>query len=78
MPKAQPPHSCEKGLWGKPTLLNNAETWATVPSIIKKGVDWYASMGNDNATGCKVWAISGNIKYNGLMEFDQSTTFRDV
>ncbi|MDP6737245.1 MAG: NADH-ubiquinone oxidoreductase-F iron-sulfur binding region domain-containing protein, partial [Nitrospinaceae bacterium] len=78
MPKAQPPHSCEKGLWGKPTLLNNAETWATVPSIIKKGADWYASMGNDNATGCKVWAISGNIKYNGLMEFDQSTTFRDV
>ena len=53
-PKAQPPHSCDAGLWGKPTVLNNAETWATVPSIIKKGADWYASMGNENAQGCKV------------------------
>jgi len=78
MPKAQPPHSCNQGLWGKPTLLNNAETWATVPAIIKKGADWYASMGPDNANGCKVWAISGNIKYNGLMELDMNTTFKDV
>lgn len=78
MPKAQPPHSSERGLWGKPTLLNNAETWATVPSIIKKGADWYTSMGPSNAHGCKVWAISGNIKYNGLMELDMNTTFKDV
>ncbi|MCH8158139.1 MAG: 4Fe-4S binding protein [Nitrospinae bacterium] len=77
-PKAQPPHSSEKGLWGKPTLLNNAETWATVPSIIKKGSGWYTKMGNENATGCKIWAISGNIKYNGLMEFEQSITFKEV
>ena len=77
-PKAQPPHSCNKGLWGKPTVLNNAETWATVPKIIKNGADWYASMGNENAQGCKVWAISGNIKYNGLMELDMKTTFREA
>ena len=77
-PKAQPPHSCDAGLWGKPTVLNNAETWATVPSIIKKGADWYAAMGNENAQGCKVWAISGNIKYNGLMELDMKTTFAEA
>ncbi|MEK9627487.1 MAG: NADH-ubiquinone oxidoreductase-F iron-sulfur binding region domain-containing protein [Nitrospinota bacterium] len=77
-PKAQPPQSCEKGLWGKPTVLNNAETWATVPKIIEKGADWYAGMGNDNANGCKIWAISGNIKYNGLMELDMKTTFREA
>ncbi len=77
-PKAQPPHSSQQGLWGKPTVLNNAETWATVPKIIEKGADWYAGMGNDNANGCKVWAISGNIKYNGLMELDMKTTFREA
>jgi len=77
-PKAQPPHSSEVGLWGKPTVLNNAETWATVPKIIKNGADWYAAMGNENAQGCKVWAIAGNIKYNGLMELDMKTTFREA
>ncbi|GJL79084.1 MAG: NADH dehydrogenase [Nitrospinaceae bacterium] len=77
-PKAQPPHSTEKGLWGRPTLLNNAETWATVPAIIKKGADWYASMGTPNAKGCKTWAIAGNLKYNGLMELDMGLTFRQV
>ncbi len=77
-PKAQPPHSSEKGLWGRPTLLNNAETWATVPAILRKGADWYGTMGTPNAKGCKVWAIAGNIKYNGLMELDMGTTFRTV
>lgn len=77
-PKAQPPHSTEKGLFGYPTSLNNAETYATVPAIIRKGADWYAGMGNENAKGCKIWAISGNIKYNGLMEIDMDRTFREV
>jgi len=77
-PKAQPPHSTEKGLWGRPTLLNNAETWATVPAIIKKGADWYGTMGTPNAKGCKTWAIAGNLKYNGLMELDMGLTFRKV
>lgn len=77
-PKAQPPHSTEKGLWGRPTLLNNAETWATVPPIVKKGADWYAAMGPENANGCKVWAIAGNLKYNGLMELDMNTTLREA
>ncbi len=77
-PKAQPPHSVDRGLWGNPTSLNNAETYATVPSIVQKGADWYKSMGPANAPGCKTWAISGNIKYNGLMELDMNTTFKDV
>jgi NADH-quinone oxidoreductase subunit F len=77
-PKAQPPHSTEKGLWGRPTLLNNAETWATVPAIIKKGADWYAGMGTGKSRGCKTWAISGNLKYNGLMELDMGLTFQEV
>jgi NADH-quinone oxidoreductase subunit F len=77
-PKAQPPHSTELGLWGRPTLLNNAETWATVPPIIKKGAAWYAAMGTPNAHGCKTWAIAGNLKYNGLMELDMGMTFRQV
>ncbi|MFQ5443057.1 MAG: NADH-ubiquinone oxidoreductase-F iron-sulfur binding region domain-containing protein [Nitrospinales bacterium] len=77
-PKAQPPHSTEKGLFGYPTSLNNAETYATVPAIIRKGADWYAGMGPENANGCKIWAISGNIKYNGLMEIDMNTTFKEV
>lgn len=77
-PKAQPPHSTEKGLWGHPTILNNAETYATVPAIINNGADWYQSMGPDNAHGCKTWALAGNIKYNGLMEFDMNTTVREI
>jgi len=77
-PKAQPPHSVEMGLWGRPTLLNNAETWATVPPIVKNGADWYAQMGTPNANGCKVWAIAGNVKYNGLMEIDMGATFQEV
>lgn len=77
-PKAQPPHSTEKGLWGSPTSLNNAETYATVPKIIQHGAEWYRGMGPDNAHGCKIWAIAGNIKYNGLMELDMNTTFREA
>ncbi len=77
-PKAQPPHSTEKGLWGHPTILNNAETYATVPAIINNGADWHLGMGPDNAHGCKTWALAGNIKYNGLMEFDMNTTVREI
>lgn len=77
-PKAQPPHSSEKGLFGYPTSLNNAETYATVPFIINNGADWYLSMGPDNAHGCKIWALAGNIKYSGLMEFDMNTTVREI
>ncbi len=77
-PKAQPPHSTEKGLFGYPTSLNNAESYATVPFIINNGADWYRGMGPDNAHGCKIWALAGNVKYNGLMEFDMNTTVREI
>ncbi len=77
-PKAQPPHSVEKGVFGYPTNLNNAETWATVPKIIQNGADWYASMGPENARGAKSWAIAGNVKYNGIMELDMNTTLGEI
>ena len=77
-PKAQPPHSVQKGLWGNPTNLNNAETWATVPKILEKGADWYTSMGPENAPGAKSWALAGNIKYSGIMEFDMNTTLGEI
>ncbi|MGP0628207.1 NADH-ubiquinone oxidoreductase-F iron-sulfur binding region domain-containing protein [Nitrospina sp. 32_T5] len=77
-PKAQPPHSADKGVFGYPTNLNNAETWATVTEIMKQGADWYLSMGPENSPGCKTWAIAGNLKYAGLMEFDMNTTVGEI
>ncbi len=77
-PKSQPPHSSVKGVFGYPTNLNNAETWATVPPIIMNGADWYKSMGPENSPGCKTWAIAGNLKYNGLMELDMNTTLGEA
>ncbi len=79
-PKAQPPHSASKGLWGNPTSLNNAETYATVAAIMRedRGAKWYGGMGNENAKGCKTWAVSGNIKYNGLLEYSMDKTFQDI
>ncbi|MFQ5482908.1 MAG: NADH-ubiquinone oxidoreductase-F iron-sulfur binding region domain-containing protein, partial [Nitrospinaceae bacterium] len=77
-PKAQPPHSVQKGLWGCPTNLNNAETWATVPKIISNGAGWYQSMGPGNSPGCKSWALAGNIKYNGIMELDMNTSLGEI
>ena len=79
-PKAQPPHSVEKGLWGCPTNLNNAETYATVAAIMRpeRGPEWYKSMGTKNAPGCKTWAVSGNIKYNGLLEYGMDKSFNNI
>ena len=79
-PKAQPPHSVEKGLWGCPTNLNNAETYATVAAIMRpdRGPEWYKGMGTDNAPGCKTWAVSGNIKYNGLLEYGMDKSLQEI
>ncbi len=77
-PRAQPPHSVEQGVFGYPTNLNNAETWATVPFIIENGAGAYTAMGPENSHGCKVWAIAGNLKYSGLMEFDMNTSVGEI
>ena len=67
-PRPRPPFPAQKGLWGKPTLLNNVETYANVPAILLKGGQWYASYGTEKSKGTKVFALAGAIKNSGLVE----------
>ena len=77
-PTAKYDHATDKGLWEKPTVLNNVETFANVPIIINKGADWYASMGTDNSKGTKVFSLVGNIVNTGLIEVEMGTTLRKI
>jgi len=67
-PRPRPPFPAQKGLWGKPSLLNNVETYANIPVIILKGADWYASMGTEKSKGTKVFALAGAVNNTGLVE----------
>ncbi|MCC6160241.1 MAG: NADH-quinone oxidoreductase subunit NuoF [Deltaproteobacteria bacterium] len=67
-PRPRPPYPAHKGLWGKPSCLNNVETFANVPMILTKGADWYASMGTEKSKGTKVFALAGAINNTGLVE----------
>jgi NADH:ubiquinone oxidoreductase subunit F (NADH-binding)/(2Fe-2S) ferredoxin/Pyruvate/2-oxoacid:ferredoxin oxidoreductase delta subunit len=67
-PVPRPPYPAEKGLWGRPTIINNVETWANVPLIIEKGAEWYASMGLPDCTGTKIFSLVGKVKNTGLIE----------
>ena len=78
MPRPRPPRTVEKGLFGKPTVLNNVETFANVPMIILKGADWYLSIGTENSPGTKAFALTGNIVNTGLIEVPMGTTLREV
>ena len=78
MPKLKPPFPAECGLWGKPTNVNNVETFANIPVIILKGSDWFNSIGTENSSGTKVFALGGKIKNTGLIEIPMGTTLRDV
>ncbi len=78
MPRVRPPFPANKGLWGKPTVLNNVETYANVPFIIRKGGDWYTSMGTENSKGSKVFCLTGKINNTGLCEVPMGITLRDV
>ncbi|MCT4620830.1 MAG: NADH-quinone oxidoreductase subunit NuoF [Marinisporobacter sp.] len=78
MPRPRPPFPAVKGLWGKPTMLNNVETYANVPQIILKGADWFASMGTEKSKGTKVFALGGKINNTGLLEIPMGTTLREV
>lgn len=71
-------HATDKGLWEKPTVLNNVETFANVPVIIDKGGEWYASMGTDKSKGTKVFSLVGNIVNTGLIEVEMGTTLREI
>jgi NADP-reducing hydrogenase subunit HndC len=77
-PRPRPPFPAVKGLWNKPTLLNNVETYANIPPIINKGAEWFASIGTEKSKGTKVFAVGGNINNTGLVEVPMGTTLREV
>ena len=77
-PRSRPPFPANKGLWGKPTNINNVETYANVPRIIARGVDWYASMGTEKSKGTKTFALAGDVSHTGLIEVPLGTTLRDI
>jgi NADH-quinone oxidoreductase subunit F len=77
-PRAKYIHTSEQGLWGKPSNLNNVETWANVPLIINKGADWYSKIGTKNSKGTKIFALVGNISNTGLVEVPMGTTLREI
>ena len=78
MPRVKPPRTVEQGLYGKPTVLNNVETFANVPLIINRGAAWYKSIGPEKSPGTKAFAITGNIENTGLIEVPMGTTLREV
>ncbi len=77
-PRPRPPFPAVKGLFGKPTILNNVETYANIPQIIINGPEWFASMGTEKSKGTKVFALGGNVKNTGLVEVPMGTTLRTV
>jgi len=78
MPRVKPPRTVEAGLWGKPTVLNNVETFANVPIIINKGSKWFKSIGSENSSGTKAFALTGNVNNTGLIEVPMGITLRDI
>ncbi len=78
MPNPRPPYPAEKGLWGKPTNINNVESYANIPHIIAKGAEKFSSIGTENSKGTKVFALTGKIKNTGLVEVPMGTTLREV
>jgi NADH:ubiquinone oxidoreductase subunit F (NADH-binding)/(2Fe-2S) ferredoxin len=78
MPRIKPPRSTEAGLWGQPTILNNVETFANVPSILLHGSSWFASMGTTGSKGTKVFALTGAVQNVGLIEVPMGTTLRKI
>ena len=77
-PKPKPPFPAVRGLWQKPTLLNNVETYANIPIILTKGADWFTTIGTEKSKGTKVFAVGGKINNTGLVEVPIGTTLREV
>ena len=77
-PRPRPPFPAVKGLYQKPTILNNVETYANIAQIILKGADWFASMGTEKSKGTKVFALGGKINHTGLVEIPMGTTLREI
>ena len=78
MPRVKPPRTIEKGLWERPTVLNNVETFANVPLIINNGLEWYRSVGTERSPGTKAFALTGNVVNTGLIEVPMGTSVREV
>jgi len=77
-PRPRPPFPAQQGLWGKPTLLSNVETWANVPAIIQRGADWYSSIGTARSKGTKVFALAGAVRNTGLVEVPMGISLSEV
>ena len=77
-PRVKPPYPAVSGLWGKPTLINNVETYANIAQIILNGPEWYSSIGTENSKGTKVFALGGNVNNVGLVEVPMGTTLREI
>lgn len=78
MPTPKPPFPAQCGLWGKPTVINNVETWANIPVILTKGAEWFASIGTADSKGTKVFALTGKVNNSGLVEVPMGTTLREI
>jgi NADH:ubiquinone oxidoreductase subunit F (NADH-binding)/(2Fe-2S) ferredoxin/NAD-dependent dihydropyrimidine dehydrogenase PreA subunit len=78
MPKPRPPFPAVKGLWGRPTVINNVETLANIPVIINKGADWFSKIGTATTKGTKVFALTGKVNNSGLIEVPMGTTLREI
>jgi NADH-quinone oxidoreductase subunit F len=77
-PRAKYIHTSEKGIWGKPTCLNNVETWANVPFIINNGAKWFRSIGTPGSSGTKIFSLVGKVRNTGLVEVPMGMTLRDI
>ena len=77
-PRPRPPYPAIRGLWGKPTVINNVETWANVPLIMARGADWYRSIGTEGSKGTKIFSLVGKINNTGLVEVPMGITMREI
>ncbi len=77
-PRLRPPFPANKGLWGRPTVINNVETWANIPAILQFGPTWFANIGIEKSGGTKVFALAGKVNHTGLVEVPMGTTLRDI
>lgn len=77
-PRTRPPYPAEEGLWGKPTCINNVETWANVPNIMLRGADWFSSIGTETSKGTKIFSLVGKINNTGLVEVPMGISLREI
>ncbi|MFW6414007.1 MAG: NADH-ubiquinone oxidoreductase-F iron-sulfur binding region domain-containing protein [Verrucomicrobiota bacterium] len=77
-PRIRPPYPAESGLWGKPTVINNVETWANIPPILDYGSEWFSQLGSESSGGTKVFALAGKVHHTGLVEVPMGTTLREI